>query len=130
MQLLTGNVVGAFQRLSQLHNTGSAELLLSRISPHMFPCFHDSTIYPFEVAAWDAEKLDIFGNDASAVDAELVERWIELFVLQNRIEFAHLLLQKCTLEPRFREAQRRAAGLAPFWGIGELHVRIAGICEV
>ena len=105
-----------------LHDTASAELLLSRVSPQVLPCFHDSTIYPFEVAAWDAEKLDIFGNDASAVDAELVERWIELFVLQSRIEFAHRLLQKCTLEPRFREAQRKAAGLAPFWGIGELHV--------
>ena len=100
-----------------LHDTASAELLLSRVSPQVLP------------SAWDAEKLDIFGNDASAVDAELVERWIELFVLQSRIEFAHRLLQKCTLEPRFREAQRKAAGLAPFWGIGELHVRIAGIFQ-
>ena len=62
MQSMAGNVVGAIQRLSQLHNTGSAELLLSRISPHMLPCFHDFTIYPFEVAAWDVEKLDIFGQ--------------------------------------------------------------------
>ena len=45
-----------------LHDTGSAELLLSRVSPHVFPCFHDSTIYPFAVAAWDAEKLGIFGR--------------------------------------------------------------------
>ena len=45
-----------------LHDTWSAELLLNRISPHMLPCFHDSTIYPFEVAAWDVEKLDIFGR--------------------------------------------------------------------
>ena len=62
MQLLAGNVVGAFPRLSQLHDTGSVELLLSRVSPHVLPCFHDSMIYPFEVAAWDAEKLDILAD--------------------------------------------------------------------
>ena len=112
MQLLAGNVFGAFPRLSAAPRHGkrgaAAESGFSARAS-LFPRFHDL---------------------ASAVDAELVERWIELFVLQNRIEFAHLLLQKCTLEPRFREAQRRAAGLAPFWGIGELHVRIAGIYEV
>ena len=65
MQLLAENVVNAIHRLSQLHNTGSAQLLLSRISPHMLSCFHDSTIYPFEVAAWDAENW-IFLADVCA----------------------------------------------------------------
>ena len=40
----------------------SSPLLLSRVSPHLLFCFHNSTTYPFEVAAWDVEKLDIFGR--------------------------------------------------------------------
>ena len=110
-----------------LNDLASAELLLSRITPQLLPGFHDSTIYPFSIAAWDAEKLDIFGNDVSAVDEEIVQRWIELFVLQNRIQRADWLLQKCSVEPRFRETQRNSAGLAPFWGIGELEVRFSGL---
>ena len=110
-----------------LNDLASAELLLSRITPQLLPGFHDSTIYPFSIAAWDAEKLDIFGNDVSAVDEEIVQRWIELFVLQNRIQRADWLLQKCSLEPRFRETQRNSAGLTPFWGIGELEVRFSGL---
>ena len=44
----------------------SSPLLLSRVSPHLLFCFHNSTTYPFEVAAWDVENwiflADIFAH--------------------------------------------------------------------
>ena len=105
-----------------LRDLPSAELLLSRVSPDLLRGLADRAVFPFSIAAWDAARLDLFGNDVSAVDVALVARWLQLFLLQGRLGRAVALLAACRREPRFRDAQRRAAALRPFWGLARLQV--------
>ena len=52
-----------------VNDTTSARIVLNRVTPNIDPFLSsNSSLYPFAVSAWDAEKLDLFNNDVSGVD--------------------------------------------------------------
>ena len=105
-----------------LSDINSAEIVLSRVMPNLLPSFTGSTDYPFSIAAWDAEKLDLFNSDVSAVDVDLIALWVQLFIMQKQLNKVDLLLEKCRQEPRFRDEKQAEILLSPFWNIRELQV--------
>lgn len=79
--------------------------------------------YPFWIAAWDAERLDLFNNDVSEVDVEFVAAWMRLFVMERNPSMVVALWSQCLKEPRFRDWKASDRLLQPFsflstWVVG------------
>ena len=113
-----------------LNDINSAEIVLSRVMPNLLPSFTGSTSYPFAIAAWDAEKLDLFNSDVSAVDVDLIALWIQLFIMQKQLNKVDWLLEKCKQEPRFRDEKQAEILLSPFRNIRDLQVGFIGSFKV
>lgn len=82
-------------------NTASARIALNRVTPNIDPFLSStSSAYPFTIAAWDAEKLDLFSNDVSGVDVEVVGLWVQLLVMEGNVQGCLRLIHRCEEEPR------------------------------
>lgn len=100
-----------------IHDLNSASIVLSRVMPNLLPTLTQSSSsdkYPFAIAAWDAEKLDLFNNDVSAVDVQLIALWQRLFVKQCLPQRAVSLWELCLKEPRFRDWRTADKLVKPF----------------
>ena len=100
-----------------IHDLNSASIVLSRVMPNLLSALthsSSSSNYPFMIAAWDAEKLDLFNNDVSAVDVQLIALWQQLFVMQCLPERAVALWELCLKEPRFRDWRTADELVKPF----------------
>lgn len=107
-----------------MNDTASARIVLNRVTPNIDPFLSsNSSLYPFAVSAWDAEKLDLFNNDVSGVDVELVSLWVKLLVMEGNVSHCTRLIHRCETEPRFRDVRRFTLLIQPFlfldaWKVG------------
>lgn len=99
-----------------INDINSASIVLSRVMPNILPAITQQTHtgYPFTIVAWDAEKLDLFNNDVSAVDIQLIALWQRLFVMQCLPKRAVALWELCLKEPRFRDWREADLLIKPF----------------
>ena len=81
--------------------------------------------YPFWIASWDADKLDLFNNDVSQVDVEFIAAWTRLFVMQKTPSMAVALWNLCLKEPRFRDWKTSDRLLQPFSFLSTWVVRLS-----
>ena len=81
--------------------------------------------YPFWIASWDADKLDLFNNDVSEVDVEFIAAWTRLFVMQKTPSMAVALWNLCLKEPRFRDWKTSDRLLQPFSFLSTWVVRLS-----
>lgn len=105
-------------------NTSSARIALNRVTPNIEPFLSSSSsAYPFTIAAWDAERLDLFSNDVSGVDVEVVSLWVQLLVMEGNVQGCLRLIHRCEDEPRFRDVRKYCLLLQPYlflerWQVG------------
>ena len=101
--------------------------VLSSVMPNLQSALSSSTpnAYPFWIASWDAEKLDLFSNDVSEVDVEFIAAWTRLFVMQKTPSMAVALWNLCLKEPRFRDWKTSDRLLQPFSFLSTWVVRLS-----
>lgn len=112
---------------SSTPHSASSSSILNPVSPSILNPASPSTpnAYPFWIASWDAEKLDLFNNDVSEVDVEFVAAWTRLFVMQKTPSMAVALWNLCLKEPRFRDWKTSDRLLQPFSFLSTWVVRLS-----
>ena len=80
--------------------------------------------FPFAIDGWDAEKLDLFNQDVSGVDVELVTAWVQLFIMKGETEKVEVLFKLLKSESRFRDYTSAKRLLSPFRFIEQWNVSI------
>lgn len=80
--------------------------------------------YPFGIEGWDAEELDLFNQDVSGVDVEVIHLWYQFFIMKGDVEKVLLLRTMMKNEPRFRDYRTAQQLLSPFDFLENWNVRI------
>ena len=122
-----------------LYDFNSTSILLSHITPSLLPSltqyqsyisislsFIDSlpfTDYPFTIAAWDAAAIDIFNEDVSGVDIEVIAYWCYYFIMKQQLMECIQLLNMVQEEPRFKDHKTAQRFLVPLAFINQLNVK-------
>lgn len=110
---------------STLTNPASSSILNPSSSTPNAASPSTPNAYPFWIASWDADKLDLFNNDVSQVDVEFIAAWTRLFVMQKTPSMAVALWNLCLKEPRFRDWKTSDRLLQPFSFLSTWVVRLS-----